>query len=92
MSDEISVDEAENYVWGPHVAIQDVSEHRWYTKQLVVFEAMDAALWGFYYFDPATELQEDAERFEDDPVPIFPVVAKSATITIYEVADDGQDA
>jgi hypothetical protein len=86
----ISSDEAMEYVYD-NVAIQDVSKHRWYTKQLVVFED-DGALFGFYYFDPATEMQEDAERFEDDPVPIFRVAPKEVTITRYEVANDGQDA
>lgn len=78
----ISADEAEDIVYGAHVAVQDVSEHRWYTKQLVVFER--DGLKGFYYLKPASELQEDQERFEDEPVPIFAVEGREVTTAIYE--------
>ena len=81
----IPLDEAEDYVYGGLLASQKVSEHRWYNKQLIVFqEQEDASLWGFYYLDPKSELQEDQDRFESDPVRIFPVVAKEVTTTVYE--------
>lgn len=82
----ISADMAEDIVYGEHVAIQDVEEHRWYTTQLVVFEHEDD-LWGFYYLDPASELQEDQDRFESDPVKIFPVDGREVTTVIYGKRD-----
>ena len=54
----INAEEAEEIALFDHVARQDVEEHRWYTKQLVVFE-LDGRLMGFYYLDPATEMQEE---------------------------------
>lgn len=80
----ISVDDAEEAVYGA-VAIQDVSQHRWYTRQLVVF-VHDGSLMGLHYLRPASELQEDQDRFDADPVPIFPVVAKEVVTTVYEKA------
>jgi hypothetical protein len=62
----ITVDEAEDIAWGEHVAVQPVSEHRWYDKQLVVFER-DGALMGLHYLKPKTEMQEGQDRFEGDP-------------------------
>lgn len=81
----ISVDEAEDLTYGGYVAIQEVSQHRWYTKRLVVFEADDTLL-GFHFLDPATEEQEGQDLFEGDPVPVFPVVAREVTATVYEAA------
>ena len=81
----LTTDEADDRIYGPHVAIQDVSEHRWYTKQLVVFMGDDHLLYGFYYLKPATELQEDQDRFESDPVKVFYVNARDVTTTVYEV-------
>lgn len=80
--DSISTDEAEDIIWGEHVADQFVSEHRWYNKRLFVFER-EGDLYGFYYLDPATEEQEGQDRFEADPVPVFPVVAREVTTVVY---------
>lgn len=60
-----------------------MSKHRWYTKQLIVFKR-DGALLGFYYLEPASELQEDQNRFEADPVPVFSVTRREVTTTVYE--------
>jgi hypothetical protein len=79
----LSTDEAED-IYYEAVAVQTVSEHRWYTKQLVVFEH-DGQLRGFYYLDPATEMQEGQDRFESDPVQTFPVTAREVVVTRYEV-------
>lgn len=79
----ITLDDAEDIVEEP-LASQVVSKHRWYTKVLVVFER-DGGLWGLHYLDPASELQEDQDRFTDVPVPIFPVRAREVTTTVYEV-------
>lgn len=83
----ITQDEAEEIVMGydGHVTTQDVEEHRWYTTQLVVFER-DGATLGFHYLKPASELQEDQDRFESDPVEVFPVVGCLVTRTVYERA------
>jgi hypothetical protein len=67
------------------VAQQVVSKHRWYTKHLIVFQR-DGMRMGFYYLEPASELQEDQDRFEADPVPVFPVTAREVTTTVYEEA------
>lgn len=80
----ISVDQAEGIIYDNPTAVQTVSEHRWYTKQLVVFEYQGVEV-GFYYLKPATELQEGQERFESDPVKVFPVTAREVTSTVYEV-------
>jgi hypothetical protein len=80
----ISVEAAQDIMWGSEkVATQEVSEHRWYRKQLIVYRR-GAELWGFYYLDPASELQEDQDRFESDPVKTFPVAGREIVTTIYE--------
>lgn len=85
MSDHISTDEADEIMWAEPLATQDVSEHRWYTKQLVVFDRHGDTM-GFHYLKPASELQEDQDCYEADPVPIFPVIAREVTSTVYEAA------
>lgn len=90
----LTIDEAEDIYDGHHkVAEQQVSKHRWYAKVLVVFtpdlgpsDDPMGHLRGFYYLDPVSELQEDQDRFESDPVKAFPVRAKQVTKTVYEVA------
>lgn len=78
----ITIDEAEEILYDDKIGDQEVSQHRWYTKRLIVFKRK-GVLWGFYYLAPATEMQEDQDRYEADPVPVFPVVAKTITTTIY---------
>lgn len=68
------------------VATQAGRKHRWYTDVLVVFKEGDD-LYGFHYYEPASEIQEDQERFEDEPVPVYPVVAREVTTTEYLVDD-----
>lgn len=89
MSDTITHDQAEEIVAGYDgwIATQDVSKHRWYTKQLVVFSD-DEHLSGFYYLDPASEEQEDQDRFEASPVPIFPVESYDVVTTVYRPAGE----
>lgn len=81
----ITQDEAESHIYN-NIGTTEVSEHRWYTKQLVVFEDADGALMGFYWLKPKTEMQEGMDEYEADPVPIYPVTAKEVTTTVYEVA------
>jgi len=79
----LTTDEADE-ILDTCIARQDVSRHRWYTKQLIVYRDGEE-LRGFYYLDPATELQEDQDRYETDPVETFPVKGVKQTITVYEV-------
>lgn len=81
----ISVEEADDIIDGRPVAIQHVSKHRWYTRQLVVFER-DGEMLGFHYLEPATEEQEGQDVYEGDPVPVFPVISKQITTTEWVVA------
>lgn len=89
MSDCISVERAEEVIDAEqYVTIQTVSRHRWYTRQLVVFNTAMFGLTGFYYLRPATEEQEGQDRFEGDPVPIFKVKARQIASTVFEAAND----
>lgn len=81
----LDVDAALDIASFDHVASQVVSRHRWYTKRLVVFEA-DGGLRGFHYLEPASEEQEDQDRFDAVPVPTFSVVAREVVSTVYEAA------
>jgi hypothetical protein len=70
------------------IATQEVSQHRWYTKQLVVFLSPERETLGFYYMDPATEMQEGQDEYDldaDGNVPTFPVEGHKETITVWEV-------
>ena len=80
----ITQDEADDIFYGEHVAQQFVSEHRWYNRLLIVFQSEDGSLRGFYYMQPATEMQEDQDRYESDPVKTFPVEAREITTTVYD--------
>lgn len=83
----ISKDKAEDLYYGA-VATQEMSQHRWYTKLLVVYQDGETGeLMGFYYLNPASELQEDQERFESDPVEVFPVNEEQVIRSIYRRAD-----
>ena len=85
MTTSLNYDEAESIALFDHVESQAVTHHRWYTKRLIVFRR-GADLFGFFYLEPATEEQEGQDIFESDPVPVFPVVAREVTTTVYEVA------
>lgn len=79
----ISEDEAHEILCDSSVARQTISEHRWYTKQLIVYRR-DEELMGFYYLDPATEEQEGQDVFESDPIEVFPVIARQVVTTVYK--------
>lgn len=80
----ITIDEADDIViCETYLAKQFVSDHRWYTTYLIAFELDDGDLMGFYYMDPASELQEDQDRYENDPVPIFPVAGDKVITIVY---------
>jgi hypothetical protein len=80
----IDVDTAYEIIFDDPIAYQEVSQHRWYTKYLVVFENADGHLMGFYHLKPATEMQEGQDEFEDDPVPVFHVFGRDILTTVYE--------
>jgi hypothetical protein len=87
----IDADEASEIAWGESfegyefIAKQHISDHRWYTRQLIVFKH-DGALLGFFYMDPKTEMQDGQDRFESDPVKAFAVEGREVTTTVYAVA------
>lgn len=86
--DTITIEDAQDIMWGElsnYIEIQDISDHRWYTRQLVVFTDPDLKLKGFYYLRPKTEDQEDQDRFEDDPVPLYDVQAEEVIVIEYSV-------
>lgn len=65
---------------------QDISEHRWYMAEWIIFEH-EGQLYGADYMDPASESQDGQDRFDadlDDNIDVFPVKAATKTITIYE--------
>jgi hypothetical protein len=72
--------------WGiasPAVVLHEAwDKHRWYTVTRVVFKHEDQ-LWEIYYNDPATEMQEDMDSFDSDPVEATLVVAYEKTVTDY---------
>lgn len=82
----LTADEADDILYSDRVVTrQDVSEHRWYTKKLIVYRDYDDpnTLNGFYYLDPATEDQEGQDCYETDPVETFAVEGKEKTIIVY---------
>jgi hypothetical protein len=60
-------------------------KRRWDIDHTIVFK-YDRGLYGFNYAEPATEYQEGSfeERFEANPVPVFPMYAEDVTTTIYK--------
>lgn len=82
----ITVDEADEIREMEAHEPQVVSKHRWYTKLLIPFTDEAGALRGFFYLDPASELQEGQDRYESDPVKTFAVTSREVTTIVY-VAD-----
>lgn len=64
------------------VLSEPMDKHRWYTVVRVVFKHEDQ-LWEIFYNDPATEMQEDMDRFDIDPVRATLVEAFEKTVTDY---------
>jgi hypothetical protein len=92
MSDmTLTHDEADDIVYSTSIPMQTISEHRWYNKCLVVFTREDELL-GFHYLAPASELQEDQDRYESDPVQLFPVTAREVITTVYEATREVEAA
>lgn len=93
MLESISVEDAYELACGYWLDRYDpvhdeiIDHSRWEVHHRIVFrDRKDSALYGFDYAAPATEYQESSieERFDGDPVPVFPIVAKTVTATVYE--------
>lgn len=67
---------------------QIIDTGRWSIYHFIVFR-YGAEFYGFSYDEPATEYQETTleDRFEANPVPIFPLVAEEVMTTAYRRAD-----
>jgi hypothetical protein len=85
----ITQDEAEDLLYEPTTIRQFQSSHRWYNRELIVFKNANGDLHGFYYDDPATEMQEDQDRFTDligDQVRLYNIIPIETVTTTYIVA------
>jgi hypothetical protein len=75
----ITVGEAEDIVWGndKSVTMEFMNERRWTIDYLVVYKELDQ-LFGFYYFAPATEDQEDMDDLDKYEI-------QDGEVTVYRV-------
>jgi hypothetical protein len=64
------------------VLSEPMDKHRWYTVVRVVFKHEDQ-LWEIFYNDPATEMQEDMDHFDIEPVMATLVEAFEKTVVDY---------
>jgi hypothetical protein len=69
----------------PVVSTEEWDQHRWYTVRRVIFE-FESQLWEIFYNDPATELQEGQDKFDEDPVTAYQVEPFQVTVTQYRRA------
>jgi hypothetical protein len=71
--------------WGsgaPVVSTEEWSQHRWYTVRRVIFKH-EEQLWEIFYNDPATEMQEGMDMFDEDPVTAHLMEPFEVTVTQY---------
>ena len=80
---ELSIEEAEDIFWEDHVAKYAGDKHRWHQDMYCVF-TRDGKYYEFLYMDPATEMQEGQDCFENDPVPCYEVIPMQKSVTYYE--------
>lgn len=64
---------------------EEHDKRRWYTYRRVVFKA-HGQLWSVCYREPASEIQEDIEPFDDDPVIATLMEPYEITVTKYRPA------
>lgn len=69
------------------LATEDVEEARWGTRRIVVFEH-DSKVWAVQFYDPATEMQEGMDIWEEDPVVATEMRPEQVTVTRWVAADD----
>jgi len=50
----------------PVVSTEEWDKLRWATVRRVIFE-FESKLWEIFYNEPATEMQEGQEKFDEDP-------------------------
>ena len=64
-----------------------VDTGRWSIYHFIVFKNEDQ-FYGFDYEEPATEYQDIGieERFDANPVPVYPLVAREVVKTVYDRA------
>lgn len=84
----MSAEEALDVIDSGVITKQLISKHRWYTKYLIVFQPEDDYELGFYYLEPATEIQEGQDVFESDPVKVFKVGFKQVVQNVWFEIDD----
>lgn len=65
------------------LAEEPLDKHRWYMVYRYIFEH-EGKLYGVFVNMPATEIQEDMDRFDEDPVEFFEVKAVEKTVVVYE--------
>lgn len=70
------------------VASRELVEHRWYTVCLVVFKRLGSgSLFGLYHNKPnAEDTMDEADEFNGDPVPVFPVTQQTISTVVYAEA------
>jgi hypothetical protein len=73
-----------------YVAVQVLSEHRWYNRRLLAFRRDDRLL-GIVHRQPKTEVQEGMDEWESDPVRVYHVDAEPVTKIIYRLSDDTKE-
>ena len=63
---DFTVEDLEEKYDLPYEAVSDeeVDKHRWYTTRDLVFKAEDGNFYAVIYMDPATEMQEDQDRWD----------------------------
>jgi hypothetical protein len=66
----------------PVVSTEEWDKLRWATVRRVIFE-YESKLWEIFYNEPATEMQEGQEAFEEDPVTAYQVEPFQVTVTQY---------
>jgi hypothetical protein len=65
---EFTVEELEEEYDLPYDAVsnEELDKHRWYTVRELVFKADDGFFYEVSYMDPATEMQEGQDRWDED--------------------------
>lgn len=61
---------------------EEWDKRRWYIVRRVVFE-FEGNLWEIFYNEPSTEIQEDQDLFDEDPVTAYQVAPVQVSVTHY---------
>lgn len=82
----INEEQAEEIMWTTHISKRTGDKHRWHTDEWFVFE-QDGKFYEFLYMEPATEMQEGQDVWEDyygEQIPCYEVIPVQKTTTVYE--------